>query len=131
MLKHADIWRAIDRIAVKHGRTASGLALHSGLDATTFNKSKRINMEGRPRWPSTESISKILAATGDSLAEFIALMGQENTSISDQRVTAIGFAQAGLVATVWGPQVSIVSSAIAALLVGVVLLAVLPVRKLP
>ena len=45
--------------------------------------------------------------------------------------TPLGFAQAGIVATVWGPQVSIVSSALAAFVVGLVLLAVLPVRKLP
>jgi len=95
MLKHADIWRAIDRLAAKHGLTASGLARRSGLDPTTFNKSKRINNVGRQRWPSTESVSKILAATGDSLAEFLALMGGHNAYISDQRVQVIGFAQAG------------------------------------
>jgi len=95
MLKHADIWRAIDRLATNHGLSASGLARASGLDATTFNKSKRINMKGRPHWPSMEFVSKILNATGDSLAEFIALMGQDNTAISDQRVPVIGFAQAG------------------------------------
>jgi phage repressor protein C with HTH and peptisase S24 domain len=95
MLKHADIWRAIDRLAAKHGMSASGLARRSGLDPTTFNKSKRITKEGKQRWPSTESVSKILNATGDSLAEFVALMGEGNTSISDQPVPVIGFAQAG------------------------------------
>ncbi len=95
MLKHAEIWRAIDRIAAKHGMSASGLARRSGLDPTTFNKSKRITKEGRHHWPSTESVSKILAATGDSLAEFLALMGQDNAYISDQRLPVIGFAQAG------------------------------------
>ena len=48
----------------------SGLARRAGLDPTTFNRSKRLAAGGRPRWPSTESISKILAATGRSLAEF-------------------------------------------------------------
>ncbi len=52
MLKHADIWRAIDRLAQKHGMSASGLARRSGLDPTTFNKSKRITKEGKQRWPS-------------------------------------------------------------------------------
>jgi len=68
MLKHADVWRAIDRLAQKHGMSASGLARRSGLDPTTFNKSKRITKEGKQRWPSTESIAKVLTATGDSLA---------------------------------------------------------------
>ncbi len=95
MLKHADVWRAIDRLAQKHGLSASGLARRSGLDPTTFNKSKRITKEGKQRWPSTESISKILTATGDSLAEFVAQMGEGNASVLAQRIPVIGYAQAG------------------------------------
>lgn len=70
MLRHADIWRAIDALASSHGMTASGLARRAGLDPTTFNKSKRITRDGKPRWPSTESVSKILQATESSLDEF-------------------------------------------------------------
>ena len=95
MLKHADVWRAIDRLAAKHGMSASGLARRSGLDPTTFNKSKRITKEGKQRWPSTESVSKVLAATGDSLAEFVAQMGEDNASVLAQRVPVMGYAQAG------------------------------------
>ncbi len=95
MLKHADVWRAIDRLAAKHGMSASGLARRSGLDPTTFNKSKRITKEGKQRWPSTESVSKVLTATGDSLAEFVAQMGEDNAAVLAQRVPVIGYAQAG------------------------------------
>ncbi len=95
MLRHADVWRAIDRLAEKHGMSPSGLARRSGLDPTTFNKSKRITKEGKQRWPSTESIAKILAATGDSLAEFVAQMGEENAAVLAQRIPVIGYAQAG------------------------------------
>ncbi len=95
MLKHADVWRAIDRIAAKHGMSASGLARRSGLDPTTFNQSKRITKEGKQRWPSTESVSKVLTATGDSMAEFVAQMGEDNASVLAQRVPVIGYAQAG------------------------------------
>ena len=95
MLKHADVWRAIDRLAEKHGMSTSGLARRSGLDPTTFNKSKRITKEGRQRWPSTESVSKALTATGDSLAEFAAQMGEDNASVLAQRIPMIGYAQAG------------------------------------
>lgn len=77
MLRHADIWVAIDRLAHDRGLTASGLARRSGLDPTTFNKSKRVTREGKPRWPSTESISKILDATGATLSEFLAMLPNE------------------------------------------------------
>ena len=72
MVKHADIWFAIDALARDHGMTASALARRAGLDPTTFNKSKRITREGKPRWPSTESVAKVLEATGATLAEFVA-----------------------------------------------------------
>lgn len=75
MLQHADVWRGIDRLAAKHGLSASGLARRAGLDPTAFNPSKRITREGRPRWPSTESVAKILAVTGESFASFVQLTG--------------------------------------------------------
>lgn len=70
MYSHADIWNAIDRLAVTFGYSPSGLAKKAGLDPTTFNKSKRISADGKPRWPSTESIAKILSVTGTTMAEF-------------------------------------------------------------
>jgi len=76
MLTHGDLWRAIDRLAAKRGITVSRLARQSGLDPTTFNKSKRTARGGRPRWPSTESISKILTATGISMIDFVSHVGQ-------------------------------------------------------
>ena len=76
MLRHPDIWKAIDRLAAKHGLSASGLARRAGLDPTTFNKSKRVTAEGRPRWPNTESLSRILEVTGTDPEEFLAGDGQ-------------------------------------------------------
>lgn len=75
MLQHADVWRGIDRLAAKHGLSASGLARRAGLDPTAFNPSKRITREGRPRWPSTESVAKVLTVTGESFAGFVSLTG--------------------------------------------------------
>ncbi len=95
ILKHADLWRAIDRLAEKHGMSVSGLARRSGLDPTTFNKSKRITKEGKRSWPSTESIAKVLTATGDSLTEFVAQMGEDNALVLAQRIPVIDYAQAG------------------------------------
>src|SRR6185436_19793125 len=74
MLTHSDIWNAVDRLAARAGLSASGLAKKAGLDPTTFNKSKRITPEGRPRWPSTESIAKSLQATGVTVDAFTPLM---------------------------------------------------------
>ena len=96
MLKHADVWRAIDRLAQEHGLSPSGLARKAGLDPTTFNKSKRITREGRPRWPSTESISKILAATDSTLAQFVdhvAYGSDEEAYV--HRIPLVGLSQAG------------------------------------
>ena len=74
MLSHADVWRGVDRLAEVNGLSPSGLARRSGLDPTTFNKSKRATRDGRPRWPSTESLSKILTSTHTTMAEFVALI---------------------------------------------------------
>ncbi len=95
MLRHADVWRAIDQLAAKYGFSPSGLARRAGLDPTTFNKSKRVTSEGKQRWPSTESVAKILSATGASLAEFVSLIGEENASALAQRIPVISYAQAG------------------------------------
>ena len=70
-MTHSDVWYAIDNFASLHNMSCSGLAKYSGLDPTTFNKSKRWSKYGQPRWPSTNSIAKILNATGCSLNDFI------------------------------------------------------------
>ena len=93
MLTHADVWRAIDALAARYGLSASGLARRSGLDPTTFNPSKRTTAQGKARWPSTESVAKILAATGSNMAEFISLLGEPSESA--RRIPIIGYAQAG------------------------------------
>lgn len=75
-MKHPDIWRAIDELAETNGYSPSGLARESGLDATTFNKSKRVAADGKRRWPSSESIAKILDVTGTNLLDFAALVNR-------------------------------------------------------
>src|SRR3546814_816180 len=95
MLKHGDIWRAMDRLAKLRGRSASGLARRAGLDPTTFNPSKRITPQGKLRWPSTESISKVLDATGATMGEFVGLLDDAGEQPKRQRIPLIGAAQAG------------------------------------
>ncbi len=74
-MKHEDVWRALDTLAAEKGLSPSGLARAAGLDPTAFNRSKRAAPHGRLRWPSTESLSRVLAATGASLESFAALVG--------------------------------------------------------
>ena len=86
-MEHLDLWQAIDNFATSQNLSCSGLARKSGLDATTFNKSKRWTCYGKPRWPSTQSLAKILQSTNTTLAEFLKYMpshgekvgGNENT----------------------------------------------------
>ena len=93
MLTHDQVWSALDRLAERAGLSASGLAKKSGLDPTTFNKSKRVTSDGRERWPSTESISKALAATASSIDSFVQLIGDSEWTV--QSVPLLGLAQAG------------------------------------
>ena len=98
MLSHSAIWDAIDSLAARHGFTASGLAKLAGLDATAFNRSKRISRDGRERWPSTESIAKLLEATGESFDGFLSAGGaylQTASTPAGATVPLLGLAQAG------------------------------------
>jgi phage repressor protein C with HTH and peptisase S24 domain len=94
MLTHNQIWTAIDRLAARAKLSPSGLAKKAGLDPTTFNKSKRVTPEGRPRWPSTESVSKALAATSTKVDTFISLI-TDSGKHTTHAVPVIGFAEAG------------------------------------
>jgi phage repressor protein C with HTH and peptisase S24 domain len=92
MLTHDQIWTALDRLAERAGLSASGLAKKSGLDPTTFNKSKRVTGDGRERWPSTESLAKALAATNSSIDGFVQLIGDSARAM--RSVPLLGFTQA-------------------------------------
>jgi phage repressor protein C with HTH and peptisase S24 domain len=97
MLSHEAIWEGIDAIARRHGLSASALAKLAGLDPTAFNPSKRVSKDGRERWPSTESIAKVLEATGESFDAFVIGTGAylQLPSPSGRTVPLLGLAQAG------------------------------------
>lgn len=95
MLTHEGIWAAVDALAARHDMSASGLAKAAGLDPTTFNKSKRMSREGKPRWPSTESIAKILQATNSTLSDFVNLLDQSGGGASAQRLPVLPLDAAG------------------------------------
>lgn len=96
-LSHSQIWSAIDALAARLDLTPSALARLAGLDPTSFNRSKRMSNEKppRPRWPSTESLAKVLQATSISLADFAALAEGEVAPTNGQ-VPLLGFETAAL-----------------------------------
>lgn len=97
MFTHAEVWLGIDRLARHHGLTPSGLARRAGLDPTTFNPSKRITKEDKPRWPSTESLAKILTATETPFSAFVAMMSDDTgvrVEPPSQRMPCVALEQA-------------------------------------
>ena len=84
MFTHTQVWAGLDRVASSFGYSPSGLAKQAGLDPTSFNKSKRISPDGKPRWPSTESLSKVLAVTGATMSDFTSLIDDEPITLSTQ-----------------------------------------------
>jgi phage repressor protein C with HTH and peptisase S24 domain len=103
-LKHQDIWRAIDLLAETRGLTASGLAKMAGLDATSFNLSKRTTPDGRARWPSTETLAKVFHVTGeniDRLPQYLSGRLEDAPTASNMthkqpgQIPLLGYAQAG------------------------------------
>ena len=97
-LSHGEIWRAIDALAARFDMTPSAMARMAGLDPTSFNRSKRGSAEGggHARWPSTESLAKLLEATGVNFSEFAALTEQAPVRAPRGRgAPLIGLSQAG------------------------------------
>lgn len=94
-LSHTEIWTAIDALAKRFDMSPSAMAKMAGLDPTSFNRSKRTSSDAdaRPRWPSTESLAKVLEATGVGFSEFAALTERVRPS-NPRGVPLIGFAQA-------------------------------------
>ena len=83
-MTHDELWRAIVKLAASKNMSCSGLANFSGLDATTFNKSKRFSKYGQPRWPSTYSIAKVLNATGTTMSDFVKFMPNHDTNKTER-----------------------------------------------
>src|SRR3954469_15845971 len=74
MFSHQQVWDAIESLARSKGWSLSRLAVRAGLDPTALNRSKRVGFDGKPRWPSTETLAKLLSATEIPLGEFCRLV---------------------------------------------------------
>jgi phage repressor protein C with HTH and peptisase S24 domain len=98
-MNHDDIWRALDTLAAERGLSTSGLARRAGLDATTFNPSKRRTPDGKARWPGTESLAKVFDATDTDILDFGSLVKGARVITRSQPATRVipllGLAQAG------------------------------------
>lgn len=94
-LSHQRLWSALDALARREGLSPSGLARRAGLDATSFNPSKRHGPGDppRPRWPSTESLNRVLQVTGLSLMDFAAMADDAPARV--MTAPLLGMAQAG------------------------------------
>jgi phage repressor protein C with HTH and peptisase S24 domain len=96
MFTHKQVWSAIDTIADRYGFSASGLAKKAGLDPTSFNPSKRLGPDGRPRWPTMESISRVLNASGAPIDEFMDLLtSRKGAPPRLKQIPLLGLAKAG------------------------------------
>lgn len=102
MFSHERVWAALDALAEENQLSPSGLARLSGLDPTSFNKSKRVVNANRLRWPSTESIAKALKSTDTSIAEFLSHvegrpLGEHSVAVLPRpdKIPLLGLAQAG------------------------------------
>lgn len=80
-MHYNEVWTAVDKLAKLQGLSPSGLAKKAGLDATTFNKSKRLRPDGKKRWPSLESLNKITDVSGISFDQFCRLGKEDETTI--------------------------------------------------
>lgn len=70
MIRPEEVWQALDALALERGLTPSGLARAAGLDATTFNPSRRVGANGAVRWPAMNSLLRALAVLRVSLGTF-------------------------------------------------------------
>ena len=93
-LSYNEIWMGLEKLAEAKGLSLSALAQKAGLDPTSFNKSKRIGTDGRKRWPSTESMNKVLKATNTTVFEFMEFAGQRYQTPKNM-VPLLGLAKAG------------------------------------
>ena len=99
-MQYEQVWNAVDKLAKMQGLSASGLAKKAGLDATTFNKSKRIRPDGKKRWPSLDSINKIMEVSGITFEQFYSLLETDSALKFTLSVPFIKFSQLGETPTI-------------------------------
>jgi phage repressor protein C with HTH and peptisase S24 domain len=84
MYTHQQIWAAIDALADQRGWSVGRLAVKAGLDATALNPSKRVGIGAKPRWPSTETLCKLLSASDTSFSRFAEMVDSAGKDSSNR-----------------------------------------------
>lgn len=73
-MKQEEVWRGIDHLADEIGVTPARLAKMAGLDQAVFSAGRRKRPEGGLRWPSMDSLAKVLDVADISLGDFVNYM---------------------------------------------------------
>jgi hypothetical protein len=73
-MKQEDIWLGIDHLADQVGVSPARLARMAGLDQAVFSAGRRRKPNGELRWPSMDSLAKVLHVAGVSLGDFVNYM---------------------------------------------------------
>jgi phage repressor protein C with HTH and peptisase S24 domain len=73
-MKQEDVWRGIDLLADEVGVTPARLARMAGLDQAVFSAGRRRRADGSLRWPSMDSIAKVLKVAEISMGDFVNYM---------------------------------------------------------
>lgn len=73
-MKQDDVWRGIDLLADNVGVTPARLARMAGLDQAVFSAGRRRRDDGSLRWPSMDSLAKVLKVSGISMGDFVNYM---------------------------------------------------------
>src|SRR5947199_3404350 len=89
MFSQREIWDAIEALARSNGLSLSALAVRAGLDSTALNRSKRAGLEGKLRWPSTETLAKLLSACDMPFGEFCRGIEQARAARAAHRGTIL------------------------------------------
>jgi hypothetical protein len=84
MFGHKQIWAAFEAVAEASGMSLSALSKSAGLDPTSFNPSKRYGPGGRERWPSTETLSRVLMAANMDLRTFAEILNAQTGRESER-----------------------------------------------
>ncbi len=92
---HRRVWGALDALADMRALSASGLAKIAGLDATAFNPSKRVGRDGRLRWPSVETLAKVMSVTGEDFHGLARLIDGRPKIDSPKRLPVLTLGETG------------------------------------
>jgi hypothetical protein len=85
MFEHKQIWAAFEAVAEKCGMSLSALSKSAGFDPTSFNPSKRFGPGGRKRWPSTETLSRVLSVAKMDMKTFAKILEAQTEPGSSRR----------------------------------------------